>query len=128
VRTNDAPRTLVIDWRTINHPRMSSAPSRVKDASVRADTSVVDVVDVERVLDPRVNGLLRGQTIKVRGMKVRLENKLWKLAVLFMLWAAVWLAQTHAAARGNAWAAADPRAQRQIGRRYGEGKMTIVRG
>jgi hypothetical protein len=105
-----------------------SAPSRVKDASVRADTSVVDVVDVERVLDPRVNGLLRGQTIKVRGMKVRLENKLWKLAVLFMLWAALWLAQTHAAARGNAWAAADPRAQRQIGRRYGEGKMTIVRG
>jgi hypothetical protein len=40
----------------------------------------------------------------------------------------VWLAQTHAAARGNAWAASDPRAQRQIGRRYGEGKMTIVRG
>jgi hypothetical protein len=105
--------------------------SRVKDASVRTDAAVATedgVADVASVLDPRVHGLLRGKTIKVRGMKVRLENKLWKLVVLFMVWGALWMAQTHAAAKANAWAASDPRDVQKVGRRYGEGKARIVHG
>jgi len=63
-----------------------------------------DEEDVESVLDPRVRGLLRGETIRVRGLKMRVETKLWKLCILMTMFVVVWWAQARQAAKANAWA------------------------
>ena len=60
--------------------------------------------DVESVLDPRVRGLLRGDTIRVRGLKMRVETKLWKLCILMTMFIVVWWARARQAANANAWA------------------------
>lgn len=63
-------------------------------------------MDPTEVLDVRVQKLLRGETIRVRGapMKMRLSNKLWKLCVLFALSIVLWALQARQASKTDAWA------------------------
>jgi len=70
--------------------------------------------DVERVLDPRTAKLLRGETIKVRGMKQRLETKLWKLCVLIAIWIAIAVLQARQASHRDDWARADDGKKRSV--------------
>lgn len=89
---------------TTRHQSINQSMSKLRRIERRAAAEGDDGDDVETVLDPRVRGLLRGETIRVRGLKMRVETKLWKLCILMTMFIIVWWARARQAANANAWA------------------------